>query len=78
MSSKEEQAMGSALAGGAIATAILEFLLDSETITRDDARAILDKARLSFSPTIVNSSGGHEAIEIIKAMLQGRKFSARG
>ena len=67
---------GSGFAGGAIAVATLEFLLDSDKITRDESRAILDKARLSFSPTVVNSSGGREAIEIIKAMLQGRKFSA--
>ena len=74
MADNTDQSMGSAVAGGAIATAILEFLFDKKTITIDESRAILDKAMRNL---VVNSPGGHEAIQIIGALQRG-KYSARG
>jgi hypothetical protein len=77
MSDREKQAMGTALAGGAIASAILETLFDKGIITLNEGRAILDKALRSISPTAINAPGGFEAVQIIGALQRG-KFSARG
>jgi hypothetical protein len=77
MTDRSEQAMGEALAGGAIASATLEALFDKGIITLDEGRGILDKAARSLGPVIQTAPGGHQAIQIIGALQRG-KFSTRG
>lgn len=66
-----------ALAGGAIASAILDVLFDKGILTLDEARSVLDKAMHAIGPVIqVPGSGGLEASRIVAGMMSG-KYSAR-
>jgi hypothetical protein len=69
-------AMGSALAGGAIAAAVLERLFDKGIFTLDESRAILQSAMKSIAP-VIQSPEGLFAYRLIGDLQRG-KFSARG
>lgn len=72
----DKQAMGSAIAGGAIATAMIETLLDNQIITLDQARDMLQRALRTIG-IYSGADGAYEASRIIQDLLGGR-FSARG
>jgi hypothetical protein len=75
MADNTDLAMGSALAGGAIAVATLEALFDKGILSLDEARAVLDRAMRSLTP-VMQSPGGFQAAKVIGA-LQSGKFTAR-
>jgi hypothetical protein len=65
---------GIALAGGKVASALLDLLVEKGIITKDDARTVLNNAiKASPMPDVdtVSANG------IIASMLSG-KYSARG
>jgi hypothetical protein len=76
MSDPATQAKSTALAGGAIASAILDVLFDKGILTLDESRSVLAKAMQALSTTI-QTPEGYEASQIV-ASLQRGKFSARG
>ena len=61
---------GTALAGGAIASALLDILIEKNVITLADARAILDRAALAISAH-VGTPAGKEAIQTIAILRVG-------
>jgi hypothetical protein len=69
-------ALGSAIAGGAIATALIETLFHKGTLTLDEARTTLDRALRSVGAYASQSDGGFEASQIIMSMMRGQ-FTAR-
>jgi polyhydroxyalkanoate synthesis regulator phasin len=73
----DNQAIGSAIAGGAIATALIETLFDKGAITLDEARAVLDRAMRMIGPYARGSEGAQNALQIIGSLQRGR-FTARG
>ena len=68
-------AMGTALAGGAIAAALLEVLYDKGLLTLEDSRSVLDRAAHGLTP-VIHSPGGFDAARVIGDLQRG-KFSAR-
>ena len=74
-STGDKPALGSAIAGGAIAAALIETLLDKGTLTLEESRTILDRAlrNVSFHH---GADGAREAVDIITKLMRGR-FSAR-
>jgi polyhydroxyalkanoate synthesis regulator phasin len=75
MSNGNAQALGTALAGGAIAASLIETLHDKGILTLDESRAVLDRAMKSLAP-VMQAEGGMQASRIIGGMMTG-KFSAR-
>ena len=75
MNGTDERAMGTALAGGAIAAAALEALFDKGLLSLEEARAVLDKAMLALGS--VGQSEGIVYARRTIAALQSGKFSAR-
>jgi polyhydroxyalkanoate synthesis regulator phasin len=75
-STGDKLALGSAIAGGAIATALIETLFDKGALTREESRAILDRAlrNVSFHN---RADGAREAIDTITKLMRGW-FSAHG
>ena len=76
MTDNTDMAMGTALAGGAVATALLEVLFESGILTLDKSRTVLDRAMNSLAP-IMQTPAGYQAAQVIGALQRG-KFSARG
>jgi hypothetical protein len=76
MATREELAEGTALAGGAIAAALLEHLFDKELISLADGRTVLERAMRSVGLAL-QTPAGYQAAQIIGALQRG-KFSARG
>lgn len=72
----ENQALASAIAGGAITAALIESLFDKGVLSLDEARAILNGAMRSVGPYVQGSEAAFAASRIIGGMLSG-KFSAR-
>jgi hypothetical protein len=72
----DKHALGTAIAGGAIAAALIETLFDKNLLTLDECRDVLDRAIRTVG---LNSraDGAVEASRIIADLLRGR-FSARG
>jgi hypothetical protein len=70
------KAAGTGLAGGAIASALLDILIEKNVITLADARAILDRAATAVSAH-VGTPAGKEAIQTIAILTTGR-FSEDG
>jgi hypothetical protein len=70
------KAAGTGLAGGAIASALLDILIEKNVITRADARTVLDRAATAISPH-VGTPAGKEAIQTIAVLKIGR-FSEDG
>jgi len=68
-------ALGSAIAGGALAAALLEVLFDKGALTREEARTVLERAlhNVGFHQ---RANGAHEAVEVITKLMQGR-FATR-
>jgi hypothetical protein len=67
-------AIGSAIAGGAIATALIETLFEKSTLNLEESRTVLERAlrNLSFHN---RCDGAREAVDIIIKLMRGR-FSA--
>jgi len=76
MPTDEERAGATGLAGGAITAALLETLMEKNILSRNEARAVLQKA-LSTVGTFADTPGGQAAEVVITRMLAG-KFSVRG
>jgi len=76
MSDPSTQAQATALAGGAVAYALLDTLFDKGILTLDESRSVLDRAMHSLG-LVIQSPEGMIAAKII-AELQRGKFSARG
>ncbi len=70
------KAAAAGLAGGAIAAALLDTLLDKKVITLADARSVLDRASNAIS-SHVGTPAGREAIQTIAILMTGR-FSEHG
>jgi len=72
----DKQALGSAIAGGAIAAALIETPFDKGILTLDEARTVLDRAMRAVG-IHSRAEGGVEAMHVISGMMSGR-FTARG
>jgi hypothetical protein len=72
----DERALGTAIAGGAIATALLEALFAKGLLNLDEARGVLDHASRTVG-THYRAEGAFQATQIIGDLMRGR-FSARG
>jgi hypothetical protein len=70
------KAAGTGLVGGAIASALLDILIEKNVITRADVRAVLDRASVAISAH-VGTPAGKEAIQTIAILMTGR-FSEDG
>jgi hypothetical protein len=70
------RASGTAIAGGAIASAVLEALFAKGILSLDESRAVLDRALRSVAPH-VHTPEGLEAAQIIGSLQHGR-FAAHG
>jgi hypothetical protein len=68
--------MSTALAGGAVATALLQALFDKDILTLDEARGVLQSAIRSLAP-VMQTPAGFRASQVIGDLQRG-KFSARG
>jgi hypothetical protein len=75
MADKTALAMGTALAGGAIAAALLETLFDKGILDLDESRDVLDRAMKTLGP-VMQTDLGFQASSVIGALQRG-KFSAR-
>jgi hypothetical protein len=75
-STGDKLALGSAIAGGAIAVALIEVLFDKGTLTREESRTVLEHAlrNVGFHQ---RANGAREAADIITKLMRGR-FSPRG
>jgi hypothetical protein len=71
----DKQALGSAIAGGAITAALMEVLFDKGILTLDESRDILKRAMQSVSP-YAQSEVGYVASNMIGDLLRG-KFTGR-
>jgi hypothetical protein len=76
MAASDIKAAGTGLAGGAIASALLDMLIEKHIITLADARAVLDRAAVAVSAH-VGTPAGTEAIQTIAILMTGR-FSEDG
>jgi hypothetical protein len=76
MSAATDNARGSGLAGGVIAVATLEILVSKGFLNLDDCQYILTLARNMLSDSVLRTSEGARALEIIGALSVG-KFSKR-
>jgi mevalonate kinase len=74
MSNRSTEITGTALAGGAIAAALIEALLEKNVLTLAEARNILHRA-LKTAGIHMPSHEGAEAARIITDLMKG--FSAR-
>ena len=72
----ETLAMSTALAGGVIATALLQALFDKDILTLDEARGVLQSAIRSLTP-VMQTPAGFRASQVI-GDLEREKFSALG
>jgi polyhydroxyalkanoate synthesis regulator phasin len=70
-----ERADGSALAGGLLAAALLDALVDKGALTIDDARSVIDKAMRALGPDI-QTPVGYTASQVLQSLLVG-KYSKR-
>jgi hypothetical protein len=70
----DKRALGSALAGGAIAAALIETLFEKNLLTLMEARTVLDRAMQTIG-FHSHADGSREAMDIITSLMRGR-FSA--
>ena len=75
MTDETDQAMAAALAGGAIATALLETLIDTNALTLETARTVFDRAAQSLAP-LAQTPAGSQALDIIVGF-ERNKFAGR-
>jgi hypothetical protein len=64
------KAAGAGLVGGAIASALLDILIEKNMITLADARAVLNRATEAISAH-VGTPAGREAIQSIAILMNG-------
>ena len=76
MTDETDQAMAAALAGGAIATALLETLIDTNALTLDRARMVFDRAAKSLAP-LAQAPAGSQAVQIIVRIERSKLTSRR-
>jgi hypothetical protein len=69
-------AIGSAIAGGAIAAALVETLFDKGILTLEDTRAVLNRA-MNLTGPHAQTDGGFEAGQIIASLLRDRFPASR-
>jgi hypothetical protein len=72
----ERLAIGSAIAGGALVTALIEVLFEKGALTLEESRTVLDRA-LHKVGVHERASGAHEAADIITKLMHGRFASRR-
>jgi hypothetical protein len=77
MTIQEDRARALALAGGAIATALLEALVEKDILTRAEVRAVLMKAINGIGP-YVQTTVGYEASGMIATIMRDRYPNPRG
>lgn len=75
MSNQNQSSIGTSLAGGAIASALVQTLFDKGVLSLDESRAVLTAAMQSIAP-VMQTPEGFAASHIITELLRG-KFSAR-
>ena len=70
-STGDKLALGSAIAGGAIVTALLEMLLEKGTLSVEEARTVLERAlrNVGFQQ---RAAGAREAADAITKWMRGR------
>jgi hypothetical protein len=70
-STGDKLALGSAIAGGAIVTALLEVLLEKGTLSVEEARTVLERAlrNVGFHQ---RAAGAREAAGAITKLMRGR------
>ena len=73
---ESKHALGSAIAGGAIATALIEILFDKGVLTLGEGRRVLELAMATVGAHS-QADGAMEAMRIIADLQRGR-FNARG
>jgi hypothetical protein len=71
----EKLALGSAIAGGALAAALLEMLFDKGALTLEESRTVLERALYNIG-VHQRAIGGREAADIITKLMHGR-FATR-
>jgi len=71
----EKLAHGSAIAGGALATALLEMLFDKGMLTLEESRTVLERALHNIG-IHQRADGGREAADLITKLMHGR-FATR-
>jgi hypothetical protein len=71
----DKQALGSAIAGGAITIALIETLFDKGDLSLDEARGVLLRAMQMVGP-YAQTEVGYVASNTVGDLLRG-KFSAR-
>lgn len=76
MSDANSSANGTSLAGGAIASVLVETLFDKGILSLDESRGVLDRALRSLGP-VMQTPEGFAAAQFIGSLQRG-KFSARG
>jgi ATP-dependent protease HslVU (ClpYQ) peptidase subunit len=68
-------AIGSAIAGGAIATALIETLFEKSALNLEESRTVLERALRNLS-LHNRADSAREAVDIITKLMRGR-FAAR-
>jgi hypothetical protein len=71
----EKLALGAAIAGGALAAALLEMLFDKGALTLEESRTVLERALHNIG-VHQRVNGGREAADIITKLMHGR-FATR-
>jgi hypothetical protein len=74
-STADKLALGSAIAGGSIAAALIEILFEKGALTLEESRTVLDRALGNVS-VHNRADGAREAVDIITTLMRDR-FSAR-
>jgi hypothetical protein len=72
----EKLAIGSAIAGGALVTALIEVLFDKGALTLEESRTVLEHA-LHKVGVHQPASGAREAADAITKLMHGRFASRR-
>ena len=71
------QTLGLAIAGGALASALLDVLYSKDLLSLNEARDVLESATRVLNETYSTSDGVFEAKGIIAAMMLSRFREAR-
>ena len=72
-------ALGSAIAGGAIAASLVEMLFNKNLLTLDEVKTVLGRAQQLVDPHVsANVPGAREAGEIIASLLQSQANAGNG
>jgi hypothetical protein len=66
----DKAALGSAIAGRAIAAALIETLFDKGALTLDESRSVLERA-LRMVSSHHQADGTRQAVDIITTLMRG-------